>query len=77
MTDEIQCDKVIINDEAAAYQVVTKLIEAGRKRIALITTEGYLNVSAKRAEGYYRALKEHNLPIDEKSGITTSLSTER
>ncbi len=64
VTDEIQCDKVIINDEAAAYQVVKKLIKAGRKKIALITTEGYLNVSAKRAEGYYRALKEHNLPID-------------
>lgn len=66
VTDEIQCDKVIIDDEVAAYQVVKKLIKAGRKRIALITTEGYLNVSAKRAEGYYRALKEHNLPIDEK-----------
>ncbi len=66
VTDEIECDKVIINDEVAAYQVVKKLIKAGRKRIALITTEGYLNVSAKRADGYYRALKEHNLPIDEK-----------
>jgi len=66
VTDEIQCDKVIINDEAAAYQVVKKLIVSGRKRIALITTEGYLNVSAKRANGYYKALKDHNLPIDEK-----------
>lgn len=65
VTDDIQCDKVIINDETAAYQVVKKLINAGRKRIALITTEGYLNVSANRAEGYYRALKEHNLPVDE------------
>jgi LacI family transcriptional regulator len=66
VTDEIQCDKVIINDAAAAYQVVKKLIKAGRKRIALITTEGYLNVSAKRAEGYYRALKEHSIPVDKK-----------
>ncbi len=66
VTDEIQCDKVIINDEAAAYQVVRKLIKAGRKRIALITTEGYLNVSSKRAEGYYRALKEHKIPVDKK-----------
>lgn len=66
VTDEVRCDKVIINDEAAAHQVVKKLIKAGRKRIALVTTEDYLNVSANRAEGYYRALKEHNLPIDEK-----------
>lgn len=66
VTDEIQCDKVIIDDETSAYQVVKKLIKAGRKRIALITTEGYLNVSAKRAAGYYKALKECNLPIDKK-----------
>lgn len=66
VTDEIQCDKVIINDEAVAYQVVKKLINAGRKRIALVTTEDYLNVSAKRAEGYYRALNEYKIPINKK-----------
>lgn len=66
VTDEIQCDKVIIDDETAAYEVVKKLIKSGRKKIALITTEGYLNVSAKRAEGYYKALKEHNIPVDTK-----------
>ena len=66
VTDEIQCDKVIINDEEAAYQVVKKLIEAGRRRIALVTTESYLNVSAKRAQGYNRALKDHNIPVDDK-----------
>ncbi len=62
ITDEIECDKVVINDTEAAYLAVTKLIKQGRKRIALITTEGYLNVSDKRAEGYYKALKDHNLP---------------
>jgi LacI family transcriptional regulator len=65
VTDEVVCDKVIINDEDAAYTAVKKLISAGRKKIALVTTEGYLNVSSKRAEGYYRALKEHHFPIDE------------
>ncbi|NER10342.1 transcriptional regulator, LacI family [Muriicola jejuensis] len=64
VTEDVQCDKVIINDEEAAYQAVKKLIASGRRKIALVTTEGYLNVSAKRAEGYFRALKEHHLPID-------------
>ncbi|MEY8020755.1 LacI family DNA-binding transcriptional regulator [Muriicola sp. SD30] len=65
VTDEIQCDKVIINDEEAAYNAVKKLISSGRKKIALVTTENYLNVSAKRAEGYNRALKEAGIPVDE------------
>lgn len=65
ITDEIKCDKVIINDEEAAYKAVVKLINNGRKKIALITTESYFNVSEKRAKGYYRALKEHEIEIDE------------
>ncbi|MEZ2413364.1 LacI family DNA-binding transcriptional regulator [Muriicola sp. E247] len=64
VTDEIQCDKVIINDEEASYNAVKKLIASGRKKIALVTTENYLNVSAKRAEGYNRALKEAGIPVD-------------
>lgn len=63
VTDEIECDKVVINDTEAAYQATVKLIKQGRKRIALITTEGYLNVSDKRAEGYYKALKDYGLPV--------------
>lgn len=64
VTDEIQCDKVIINDEEAAFHAVKKLIASGRKKIALVTTENYLNVSAKRAQGYSRALKEAGIPVD-------------
>ncbi len=65
ITDEIQCDKVIIDDKAAAYGAVEKLIRNGRKQIALVTTESYLNVSQKRAEGYYQALQDNDIPIDE------------
>jgi LacI family transcriptional regulator len=65
ITDEINCDKVVINDKEAAYLAVKKLIDNGRQRIALITTESYLNVSEKRANGYYQALRDHNIPIDE------------
>ena len=65
ITDEINCDKVIINDEEAAYNATLKLINNGRKKIALVTTESYLNVSEKRAQGYYRALRDHQMKIDE------------
>ncbi|WP_276388605.1 LacI family DNA-binding transcriptional regulator [Eudoraea chungangensis] len=64
VTDDVICDKVVINDFEAAYMAVEKLIKDGRKNIALVTTETYLNVSEKRAQGYYRALKDYNLPLD-------------
>lgn len=65
VTEEVNCDKVIINDEQAAYDAVVSLIESGKKRIALFTTENYLGVSRKRADGYFRALKEHKIEVDE------------
>ncbi len=70
VTDDIACDKVVINDEEAAYMAVEKMIRDGRKRIALLTTKGHYNVSVKRAEGYYQALKDHNLPVDEDLVLT-------
>tara|TARA_R110002167_G_scaffold24608_7_gene86275 strand:+ start:1177 stop:2202 length:1026 start_codon:yes stop_codon:yes gene_type:complete len=61
VTDEIECDKVIINDKEISYQVIEKFIKEGRKHIALVTTENYFNVSQKRADGYRQALKDYGL----------------
>lgn len=66
VTDEIQCDKVIINDAEIAYEAVSKMIASGKKRIALLTTENFFNVSTDREAGYRKALKEHGIPVDEK-----------
>jgi len=65
VANEILADKVIIDDLLAAYQAVNFLIEEGRKKIALITTVDYVSVGKLRTEGYIKALKDHNLPIDE------------
>lgn len=65
VTDEIECDKVIINDREIAYTAVKKLIEDGRKKIALITTENYLSVGNQRTNGYLDALKESGMEVDE------------
>lgn len=65
VTDEVECDKVILNDMEIAQEAVSRLIADGRKKIALVTTEGYFNVSEKRAEGYRKALSENGLAIDE------------
>lgn len=65
VTDKIQCDKVVINDTEIAYDAVTKMIASGRKKIALLTTENFFNVSTDREAGYRKALKENNITIDE------------
>lgn len=65
ITDELDCDKVIIDDRAAAKMAVESLLGAGKNRIALFTTQSYLNVSAKREQGYYQALEHAGIPLDE------------
>ena len=64
VTNEVDCDKVIIDDELGAYLATKKLISQGRKKIALITTDDYLSVSKARTEGYKKALLESGMKVD-------------
>lgn len=65
VTNDILCDKVIINDELAAYEAVQSLIDKGRKKIALVTTVDYVSVGKLRTDGYIKALRDNGLPFDE------------
>ena len=65
VTDQILCDKVIIDDKAAAYEAVQNLIRSGRKKIALVTTVDYVSVGKLRTDGYMKALRDHDIPINE------------
>src|SRR2546427_940054 len=66
---QIDTDRVVFNDETAAYQLVNRLIEKGRRRIAVIS---YFEVEATsvnhRLSGYRRALQEAGMPYDEGLG---------
>ncbi|MBF2709769.1 LacI family DNA-binding transcriptional regulator [Flavobacterium soyangense] len=66
VTNDIQCDKVINNDELASYEAVQSLIDKGRKKIALVTTVDYVSVGKLRTDGYTKALLDNNIPFDEK-----------
>lgn len=70
ITSEIDCDKVILNDFEAAGDSVTHFVKAGAKKIALITTEKYFNVSESRKEGYLAALKLNNIALDDRLILT-------
>lgn len=65
VTNEILCDKVIIDDKAAAYEAVQNLIDKGKKKIALVTTVDYVSVGKLRTDGYTKALLDNDLPFDE------------
>jgi LacI family transcriptional regulator len=66
VTNDILCDKVIIDDNNAAFQAVQNLIEKGLKNIALITTVDYVSVGKLRTDGYIKALKTNDIKINEK-----------
>lgn len=66
VASEILSDKVIIDDNLAAYDAVQFLINKGFKKIALITTVDYVSVGKLRTEGYLKALRNNNITIDEK-----------
>lgn len=65
ITNEVLCDKVIIDDKQAAYEAVQSLIDKGRKKIALLTTVDYVSVGKLRTDGYIKALLDNGLPFDE------------
>ena len=66
VTNEILCDKVIIDDKAAACEAVQSLIDKGRKKIALVTTVDYVSVGKLRTDGYIKALLDNDIAFDEK-----------
>lgn len=65
VTDEIKCDKVIVDDLDAAFDATNHLLKIGSKKIAFLSTIENLSVGKLRYDGFLKALKENNLEIDE------------
>ena len=70
-TDEVECDKVIVDDFDSGQNATQHLIDLGCKNIALISSSNNLSVGKLRAEGYLNALKINNIEINEKIIIRT------
>jgi LacI family transcriptional regulator len=65
ISNEIMCDKVIIDDQLAAYEATNFLISKGLKRIALLTTVDYVSVGKLRTDGYLNVLHDHGIDVDD------------
>jgi LacI family transcriptional regulator len=64
VTNDVFCDKVIIDDRTAAYDAVQFLIDKGMKKIGLITTIDYVSVGKLRTDGYIQAHQQNDLALD-------------
>lgn len=64
--DQIQTHKVVANNFQGAYDATLHLIKQGYKRIAHITSSGFLSITEERLAGYRNALEENGIAINEK-----------
>lgn len=71
IADEINCDKVIVDDYESAINAVNHLLDTGCKNIAMFTTISQLSVANLRAKGFYKAFENKGLKVNEKLMIIT------
>ena len=63
--EDLDVDRVIIDDCKAAYNATTHLIETGCKRVAHLAAPPTLGIGFQRLAGYKKALAEHGIPFRE------------
>lgn len=71
IADEVNCDKVIVDDYESAINAVNHLLDTGCSNIAMFTTISQLSVANLRAKGFYKAFENKGLKVNEKLMIIT------
>ena len=71
IADEVECDKVVVDDFDSALNSTQHLINLGCKNIALISSVDNLSVGKLRADGYLKALADNNIPVNDKIILRT------
>ncbi len=71
ISDEVNCDKVIVDDFESAVNATEHLIKTGCRRIALFSTIDNLSVGKLRAKGFYKAIESKGIEIDKNLIILT------
>lgn len=74
---ELNCSKVVIDHQKAAYYAVKHLIEQGCKRIAHLSGARTLNISQARIRGYLQAIRKFKLQEDDALIIENGYNTAR
>jgi LacI family transcriptional regulator len=71
IADEVECDKVVVDDFDSALNATQHLIDIGCKNIALFSSVDNLSVGKLRVEGYLKALQNNNIAVNEKLIVRT------
>jgi LacI family transcriptional regulator len=71
IAEEVNCDKVIVDDYEGAINATNHLINSGCKNIALFTSINQLSVSNLRTKGFYKAFEQKGLKVNEDLVILT------
>ena len=64
ITDEVNCDKVVVDDLDSAFNATQHLVNLGCKKIALFSAIDNLSVAKLRVKGYKNALKKNNIQLE-------------
>jgi LacI family transcriptional regulator len=71
ISEEVNCDKVIVDDFESSVSATEHLINSGCKKIALFSSIDNLSVGKLRAQGYLKALEKNGIPINDVNIILT------
>jgi len=76
IANEVECDKVMVDDFDAAYNATQHLIAIGCKNIALFSSVDNLHVGKLRAQGYLKALYTNNSTVNNNIILRTNSEVE-
>lgn len=76
ISDEVDCDKVIVDDFDSAINATQHLINIGCKKIAIFSTIDKLSVSKLRVQGYIEALENNKIKVDQNLMLLTDSTDE-
>lgn len=71
IAEDVDCDKVVVDDFESAVHAMQHLLATGCKKIALLSSIDNLSVGKLRAKGYYDALKKNGVQQDDALVILT------
>ncbi len=75
--EDMDVPKVVVDDYNGAFKAVEHLISLGKRRIAHLAGPENLSISRRRLNGYYAALRKHNIPVDDELIISYDLTMEK
>jgi LacI family transcriptional regulator len=76
IAEEINCDKVVIDDYESALHATDYLLQTGCKRVALFSAIENLSVGKLRAEGFFKAIELNGLTLYEDLLLLTNSNEE-